>query len=213
MQILVWCNHGPVSEKSCERVAGAGSRKRGVRSLLPGIDIAMGMSGPRLSRVWHDDTSKNGKRAEDYRLCPAIARRRSLGGLLAVHKPARRVKPLMRNSAVAPRSGKGFCWPTRLGAVPAQAGTHGNGLQWRHFLHAWIPAFAGMTPRKVRGCSFTLRVRGKNAKQVVLAVVSAPKAKATAGFRMMLRQRDYISESILPHNLERPFLEHFEDSR
>jgi hypothetical protein len=58
-------------------------------------------------------------------------------------------------------------------------------MQWRHFLQAWIPAFAGMTPRKVRRCSFTLRISGKNAKLIVLAVVSAPKAKATAGFRMI----------------------------
>ena len=35
-------------------------------------------------------------------MCPAIARRRNLGGLLAVRRPARRVKPLMRGSAPSP---------------------------------------------------------------------------------------------------------------
>jgi hypothetical protein len=90
------------------------------------------------------------------------------------------------NPAVAPRSGKEFCAPTRRSVVPAQAGTHDKGMHWRHFLLAWIPAFAGMTLGKVRRCSFTLRAKGQNAKLLVLAVASAPNAKATAGFRMKL---------------------------
>jgi hypothetical protein len=47
----------------------------------------------------------------------------------------------------------------------------------------WIRAIAGMTPGKVRGCSFTVRAMSKNANLVVPALVSAPKAKTSAGFK------------------------------
>ena len=62
-------------------------------------------------------------------------------------------------------------------------GNDGFGSATTAAFDCYTRAFAGMTPRKVRGCSFTLRVMSKNAKLVVPALVSAPKAKTTAGFK------------------------------
>ncbi len=63
------------------------------------------------------------------------------------------------NPAVAPNWQFGIREPSRCGVVPAEAGTHGKHIQKPLFLPAWIPAFAGMTPRSARLWAFALRLK------------------------------------------------------
>jgi hypothetical protein len=49
-------------------------------------------------------------------------------------------------AAFAPESG-GCTAGTLRANSQCRRPREGNGMQWRHFLQAWIPAFAEMTPR------------------------------------------------------------------
>ena len=55
--------------------------------------------------------------------------------------------------------------------VPAQAGTHGKHKQRQSFLRAWIPAFAGMTPRRDSALSLNLQFAAAPGLRLMAAIM------------------------------------------